>query len=35
MVHEGLPVEWLDDMTAYWNMQFAIADAARFGASKR
>jgi uncharacterized protein YndB with AHSA1/START domain len=35
MVHSGLPVEWLDDMTAYWNMQLAIADAARFGTSKR
>lgn len=35
MVHEGLPVEWLDDMVAYWNLQFAIADAAGFGASKK
>jgi uncharacterized protein YndB with AHSA1/START domain len=31
MVHEGLPVEWLDDMETYWTYQLAIADAAGFG----
>jgi hypothetical protein len=33
MEHASLPVEWLDDMEAYWNLQFAIADAAGFGDS--
>ena len=31
MVREGLSVEWLDDMTAYGNLQLAMADATRFG----
>jgi hypothetical protein len=31
MVHEGLPVEWLDDMETYWGYQLAIADAVGFG----
>lgn len=33
--HDGLPVEWLDDMRAWWGMQLAIADHADFGAPQR
>lgn len=29
--HEGLPVEWLDDMETWWAFQLAIADHAGFG----
>ena len=31
LVHEGLPVEWLDDVETYWSFQLAIADVAGFG----
>lgn len=31
--HDGLPVEWLDDMETYWAYQLAIADHAGFGVS--
>lgn len=31
MRHDGLPVEWLDDMQAWWDLQLAIADHAGFG----
>lgn len=31
--HDGLPVEWLEDMELYWNFQLAIAEHARFGVS--
>jgi hypothetical protein len=29
--HARLPIEWVDDMTDWWNFQFAIADHAGFG----
>lgn len=29
--HEGLPVEWLEDMEAWWSLQLAVADHADFG----
>ena len=33
--HDGLPVEWLDDMQTYWasTCQLSIADHAGFGVS--
>ena len=31
--HDGLPVEWLDDMETYWAYQLSIADHAGFGVS--
>ena len=31
--HDGLPVEWLDDMETYWAYQLSIADHAAFGVS--
>lgn len=33
--HENLPVEWLDDMRAWWDLQLAIADHGAFGSSTR
>ncbi|MGY2703315.1 hypothetical protein [Nocardioides sp. HB32] len=32
--HDGLPVEWLDDMETYWGYQLSIADHAGFGVPK-
>lgn len=32
--HDGLPIEWVQDMTTYWNYQLAIADHAGFGLSQ-
>jgi hypothetical protein len=29
--HEGLPVEWLDDMETWWSYQLAIADHVQLG----
>jgi hypothetical protein len=29
--HDGLPVEWLDDMTAYWRWMLAIGESRCFG----
>jgi hypothetical protein len=29
--HVGLPEEWIEDMTCWWQFQFAIADHAGFG----
>ena len=31
ITHEGLPVEWLDDMETYWAYQLSIADHAGLG----
>lgn len=35
MRHDGLPVEWMDDMQAWWDLQLAIADHAGFGVPKK
>lgn len=32
--HDGLPLEWIDDMTAWWDLQLAIVDHARLGVPK-
>jgi len=29
--HDGLPLEWLDDLTAYWRWMLAIGEARGFG----
>lgn len=34
ITHEGLPVEWLDDMETYWAYQLSIADHDGFGLQK-
>lgn len=34
VAHDGLPVEWLDDMQTYWEYQLAISDHAGLGMPK-
>lgn len=34
IVHEGLPVEWAEDMRSWWQLQLAIIDQRRFGVAK-
>jgi len=33
VVHEGLPIEWLDDMEAWWRLQLTLAEFLGFGKS--
>jgi hypothetical protein len=35
IVHEGLPVEWAEDMQSWWGLQLAIIDQRRFGVAKK
>jgi hypothetical protein len=35
IVHEGLPVEWAEDMRSWWGLQLAIIDQRRFGVAKK
>lgn len=34
ILHEGLPVEWAEDMRSWWGLQLAIIDQRRFGVAK-